>query len=65
MRHMTDAPAVAVDRETLLAELTELVEALDRRTPSLERAGEARIAQEAAALKAQAEMRILKLKAER
>jgi hypothetical protein len=60
---MTNFAVAANDREILLAELTELVEALDRRTPSLERVGEARIAKEAASLKAQAEMRIRKLKA--
>lgn len=62
-RRMRDAPAVAIDRGTLLAELTELVEALDRRTPSLERAGELRILKEAAALRREAEMRIAGLKA--
>lgn len=54
-----------IDRATLLAELTELVEALDRRMPSLKSAGEARVAKDAAALKRQATMRILELKAER
>ena len=61
---MTDSPAV-VDREKLIADLTELVEALDRRTPALKGAGEARVAEEAAALKRQATMRIMELKAER
>lgn len=60
---MTDSPSAAVDRGILLVALTELVEALDRRTPALERAGEARIAKEAAALRAEAELRILELKA--
>jgi hypothetical protein len=52
-------------REQLLAELTELVEALDRRRPALESAGEARVAREAAALKAHATLRISELKAGR
>jgi len=55
---MTDFRAAVADRGKLLVELTELVQALDRRTPSLARAGEARIVQEAAALKAEAETRI-------
>lgn len=49
-------------RGTLLLELIELVEALDRRAPSLWRAGEASIAEDAAALKAEAEKRIMQLK---
>ena len=61
---MTDVTTAVVDRDKLIAELTELVEALDRRTPSLERAGEVRIAKEGAALKREAEMRITRLKAE-
>jgi hypothetical protein len=61
---MTNVTTAVVDRDKLIAELTELVEALDRRTPALERAGEARIAKEAAALKREAEMRISRLKAE-
>ena len=61
---MADSPAV-VARAKLLADLTELVEALDRRLPALESAGEARVAGEAAALKRQAMRRIVALKAER
>jgi hypothetical protein len=49
-------------RGSLLEQLVELVEALDRRLPSLRRAGEARIAREAAALRAEAEKRIMQLK---
>lgn len=60
---MADSPAV-IDRKKLLAQLTELVEALDRRTPGLARAGEARVAEDAAALKRQANTRIMELKAE-
>jgi hypothetical protein len=54
-----------VDRERLLAELRELVEALDRRTPALESAGEARVAADAAALRQQANLRIIELNAGR
>jgi hypothetical protein len=61
---MADFAATA-HRDKLLAELSELVEALDRRTPSLKVAGEARVAEEAAALKRQAEIRIRELKAGR
>jgi hypothetical protein len=61
---MNDSRAV-IDREKLLADLTELVEALDRRMPALKSAGEARVAEDAAALKRQAEARIVELKAGR
>jgi hypothetical protein len=61
----TTDSAAAVDREKLIADLTELVEALDRRTPPLRSAGEARVAEDAAALKQQAMRRIIELKAER
>ena len=44
--------------------LRELIEALDRRVPHVERAGEARIAREAAALKAKALERIAELERE-
>ena len=61
---MNDSPAVT-DREKLLAEWTELVDDLDRRVPSLKSAGEARVAEQAAALKRHAETRILELNAGR
>jgi hypothetical protein len=48
---------------TLLRQLLELVEALDRRVPSLHDAGEARIAKDAAALRAAAQKRIRQLEA--
>ena len=48
-------------RGTLLLQLLELVDALDRRTPSLRHAGEVRIAQDAAALRAEAQERIRQL----
>jgi preprotein translocase subunit SecD len=48
-------------RQQLIAHLRELVEALDRRVPQLQREGETRIAREAAALKQQALERIAEL----
>ena len=56
---------ITVDREQLLAALTELVEALDRRTPGLKSAGEAEVAEDAAALKRRANRRIMELQAGR
>jgi hypothetical protein len=47
-----------------VAALRELIEALDRRVPHVERLGEARIAREAAALRKDATTRIEQLKAE-
>lgn len=44
--------------------LRELIEALDRRLPHMERAGEAAIARDAAALKASALQRIAELERE-
>jgi hypothetical protein len=58
---MTMADSPAADRERLLAALTELVEALDRRKPSVGSAAEARVTQEAAALKGDAKTRIREL----
>ena len=52
-------------REQLLADLTELVRALDRRTPALASACEVRVAADAAALKHRATQRIGELEAER
>ena len=40
--------------KALLADLTRLIEALDRRVPRLERSGEVQIAQDAAELRARA-----------
>lgn len=45
----------------LLRELQELIDALDRRVPQIQRAGEASIASDAAALKAKAVARIAEL----
>ena len=46
------------DRERVVAALRELVEALDRRVPQVERLGEVRIAGEAAALRKEAATRL-------
>ncbi len=52
---------VAVDREALVRELDELIAALDRRVPRVERAGEASIARDAAALREKAIRRLAEL----
>jgi hypothetical protein len=52
---------VAVRRADVIRELLELIDALDRRVPHVERAGEASIAREAAALKLTALKRIAEL----
>jgi hypothetical protein len=49
---------VAVSRTELVRELQELVQALDRRVPRVEQAGEAAIARDAAALRATAVKRL-------
>ena len=56
-----DERASASDREHAIAALRELIEALDRRVPQVERAGETRIAREAAGLKKDALTRIEEL----
>jgi hypothetical protein len=48
-------------RGRIVRELVELIAALDRRVPQVQRAGEAAIAREAAALKARALRRIEEL----
>jgi hypothetical protein len=53
-----------MERAELLRELQELVEALDRRLPRVEQAGEAAIARDAAALRATALKRLEELKQE-
>jgi hypothetical protein len=55
---------VAVTRAELAHELRELIAALDRRVPHVERAGEASIASDAAALRAKAMRRLAELEAE-
>ena len=52
----------ASNRKRILAELDELIEALDRRVPRVERLGEIRIAREAAALRKEAATRIEQLR---
>lgn len=55
---MTDT---AVISPTVVTELLELIDALDRRVPRIERAGEAAIARDADVLKARALKRIEEL----
>jgi hypothetical protein len=55
---------VAVIRARVIRELLELIAALDRRVPQVQRAGEASIALDAAALKARALKRIAELELE-
>lgn len=52
---------MAVKRDRLIHELLELIAAIDRRVPHVERAGEIEIARDAAALKARAVRRIAEL----
>ena len=52
---------MAVMRTRAVRELLELIAALDRRVPQVQRAGEASIARDAAALKARALKRIEEL----
>jgi hypothetical protein len=52
---------MAVKARELALELTELIAALDRRVPRVERAGEPAIAREAAALRAKAVERLSEL----
>jgi hypothetical protein len=52
---------MAVARADVIRELLELIDAIDRRTPHMERAGEASIARDAAALKVKAQKRIAEL----
>lgn len=47
---------------TVIRQLLELIDALDRRVPQIQRAGEAAIARDASALKAQALQRVAELK---
>jgi hypothetical protein len=55
---------VSVSGRTVLEDLRELVAALDRRVPHLDRKGERDIAREAAALRAQAMKRIREIENE-
>ncbi len=64
-RPSAERASMAVMATAALRELRELIEALDRRVPQVERAGEASIARDAAALKARALKRIEQLESER
>jgi hypothetical protein len=55
---------MAVEETDLARELLELIEALDRRVPRVERAGEAGIARDAAALREKAIRRLRELEEE-
>ena len=59
---MEDHETDVVSRDRVIAALIELIDALDRRVPHVERAGEIAIAREAAALKKGALARIDELK---
>jgi hypothetical protein len=63
MATRTNSPAAA--RSTLIRQLRELVVALDQRVPHVERAGEAAIASDAAALREKALRRIAELEGAR
>lgn len=56
--------SMALKRPPAVRELLELIAALDRRVPQVQRAGEASIARDAAALKARALKRIEELEHE-
>ena len=56
-----NSPARDADRQQTLADLHELVDALDRRVPHPDRAGERAIATDSAELKKDAEERIAQL----
>jgi hypothetical protein len=58
---MGDTSQTGGDQAKLIRRLRELIEALDRRVPHLEREGEDQIAREAAALKQRAQERITEL----
>ena len=57
------SPPTDADRARQIRHLRELIAALDRRVPHVERSGEAAIARDAAALKDKALKRIAKLEA--
>jgi hypothetical protein len=61
-RPATPATLPEQSREELLTSLRELIEALDRRLPQLERMGEAQISADAARLRACAVRRMASLK---
>jgi hypothetical protein len=57
----TNSPGSEADRQRTLADLHELVDALDRRVPHPDRVGERAIATDSAELKKDAEERIAQL----
>lgn len=57
-------PALDLQRAGLVLALRELIEALDRRGPQIERAGETRIAQDALVLRREAVERLAELERE-
>jgi hypothetical protein len=59
--HATNSPGREANRQQTLADLHELLEALDRRVPHPDRAGERAIATDSAELKKDAEERIAQL----
>jgi hypothetical protein len=61
----TSSPRAKMYRSDLRRHLDELIEALDRRAPHIERSGEALIARDAAALRRRAVERLAELDAER
>ena len=60
----TECASMAMTPPEVVRELLELIAALDRRVPQVQRAGEASIARDAAALKARALKRIEELERE-
>ena len=52
---------VSLDLRAIVQELAELIEAIDRRAPQLQRSGEAAIVETATRLRLQAQARILEL----
>jgi hypothetical protein len=61
---MTPGQAIATSRAKTVRELRELIAALDRRVPQVERVGEISIARAASALKLEALKRIQELEGE-
>lgn len=61
---MPDTPPPNDKRKEQIRHLRELITALDKRQPRIERVGEADIARDAAALKAKALQRLAELKAD-
>jgi hypothetical protein len=62
--HRQEIEYMEVDRTELARELRELIDALDRRVPHVEKAGEESIARDAAALREKAMKRLAELAAD-